>query len=105
MWQNSIELLEYALRELQTAVESNKTSVEIMLDEYFLGDMERIKEIVDNLKLKEITATLLEKFNDYEIKSRVGQDGCFKAILTFKNAPCAIFYPLKWNLILKIKAE
>lgn len=103
MWQNSTELLEYALRELQVAVKDNRQEVRIVLREGFDGDLDEIREICDRLEIKVITDRLRKEFTDYNIKSVVGKEGHLKMILSFENGPCDIYYPLVWTLTLRKK--
>ena len=103
LWKNSSELLEHALRELQVAVQENKTKIEILIQKRFSGDVEAISRIAEKLEMKAITETLREEFSEYELKSRLGTKGELNAILTFKDEPCSLFYPLVWELNLQKK--
>ena len=47
MFKNSNELLEYALRELQVAIERNKVQVEIILKERFPNDTASVRQYCD----------------------------------------------------------
>lgn len=94
---NSNELLDYALRELQVAANTNKKSIEIILLQDFNGD---IKELCDTLKIKEITEKLRAEFNDYTIKSRVVRRN-FSALITYVNGPCDLLYQVVWVLTLQ----
>ncbi|MDE5831122.1 MAG: hypothetical protein K2H53_05890 [Clostridia bacterium] len=96
-FKNSNELLDHALRELQTAVTENKQEVTIVLEEYFDGDSKAMLEIVEKLEIKSITERLREEFSDFSIKSRV-ECGHLSSIITFKTGPCDIRYKLIWKL-------
>lgn len=105
MWQNSVVLLDYALRELQVAILHNTKKVEIVLENYFTGDVNSMRKLSDNLEIKTITEILREEFTNYEIRSIVGQKGQLNSIITFSHAPCVLSYPLVWELILQKKAN
>ncbi len=105
MFKNSNELLDYALRELQVAVENNKVEVKIVLDEYFKGEKKEIAKFADKVGIKTMTQTLREKFSDYDVKSRVGKESKFNAIITYKSGPCDIFHQLIWTLTLQKKVS
>lgn len=100
MFKNSNELLEYALRKLQVAVNENKSQVEILLKERFPNDTNKVREYCDNLELKTITEILREEFKNYDIRSTVESKGYLKAILTFERGQCEMFFSLVWNLTL-----
>ena len=103
LWKNSSELLEHAFRELQVAVKENKPEVEIRIQEHFSGDIKETGKIVDRLEMRTITELLREEFSQYEIKSRVGTKGKLNGILSCKDSPCVLFYPLVWELTLQKK--
>ena len=103
MFKNSNELLEYALRELQVAVKENKSQVEILLEEYFPNDTNKVREYCDELEIKTITEILREEFKNYYIRSTVESKGDLKAVLTFAEGPCKIFYTIVWTLTLRKK--
>ena len=103
MFRNSTELLDYALRELQVAVEQNKGRVEIELEEYFQDDESKIKQFCNKFEIGTITELLREEFKDYDIKSIVKLKGHLKGIITFSRGPCSLHYPLVWVLTLRNK--
>lgn len=105
MFESSNELLDYALQKLQVAVESNQKEVNIVLDEYFKGEKKEIKKFANQLDIKTITQMLREKFSDYDVKSIVGTESKFNAIITYKTAPCDIFHCLVWILTLQKKVS
>lgn len=103
MWQNSSELLNYAFRELQLAVEDGKQEVEIVLHKTFENDSNKIKKFSDNLKIKTITEKLSKEFGNYDIRSEVFTKRNFSFVLSHMDAPCDFFYPLVWKLTLQKK--
>jgi len=105
MFRNSTELLDYALRELQVAVEQNKEIVEIMLKEHFECNDNKTRSFCDKFEIKTITELLREEFEDYDIKSVVELKGYLTGIITFSNGPCSLNYPLVWILTLRKKAS
>lgn len=102
MFKNSSELLDCALREFQAAVDGGKSEVEIMLKEYFSGDIADMQKIVEELEIKEIVEILREEFSEYDIKSRVG-GGHLNWVISKKNAPCELDYQLVWKSVLTKK--
>ena len=104
MFKNSNELLDYSLREIQVAVSSNEGEVKIVLDECFKGEKKDIVKLTNELKMKEITEKLREKFSDYTVRSIVGPES-LNAIITYKTGPCDILYRLVWTLTLQKKAS
>ena len=77
--------------------------LEILLSESFPNDTTEVQKYCETLQLKNITETLREEFNNYNIKSIVKSKGNLTTILTFKKGPCTMFYPLVWCLTLQEK--
>ena len=102
MWQNSTELLDYALRELQVAVANNKQMVEIVLSQAFPNDYKKVKELCDTLEIKTITELLREELCEYEIRSEVATED-FSMNFMFVKGPCEFYYKLLWKLTLRKK--
>ena len=100
MWRNSSELLDYAFRELQVAMEDDKQEVEIVLHEDFEDDLNKIKKLCDSLNIKTITNELREKFDNYAIRSEVFTKKNWEYILTYTLGNCSfcVRYPLVWKL-------
>lgn len=105
MFRNSTELLDYALRELQVAVEQNKGTVEIKLEEYFQNAENKMRQFCNKFEIKTITELLREEFEDYDIKSIIELKGHLTGIITFSRGPCSLHYPLIWRLTLRKKAS
>lgn len=103
MFKNSNELLEYALRELQVAIEKNKVQVEILLKERFPNDTASIRQYCDELEVKTITELLREEFKNYDIRSVVESKGDLQGVITFTKGPCIMAYLLVWVLTLRKK--
>ena len=103
MFKDSSELLEYALRKLQVAIEKNEVQVEILLDERFPNDTNSVKKYCDELEVKTITELLREEFKNYDIRSVVESKGYLQGIITFTKGPCIMAYPLVWILTLQKK--
>ena len=102
MWKNSTELLDYALREIKEAIKQERTKIRIVLEECYTDEREKVLQYCEKLELKTITEILREEFENYTIKSVVASED-LNAIITFKRAPCAIFYSLIWTLTLQKK--
>ena len=105
MLNNSTELLDYALRKLQAAIEKDeqKIKIEIELSSKFKIKKEEIKDISDSLEI--ITEEIRKKLDDYEINSIVSfsNNMNFSFILCHLDAPCDFYYPLVWTLTIKKK--
>ena len=102
MFKNSIELLDHAVREVREAVDKSVPEVVIFLEKHFRNSTSEIKKYCDNLEVKTITEILREEFNNYNIESIV-EIGDLTGVITFEKGPCALYYPLVWNLILHKK--
>lgn len=105
MFSNSIELLDYALRELQVAVKKKRSKVEIKLEQHYSkDDLNSIKQYCDRFEIKEITELLREEFKEYDIKSVVRFKN-LTGVLTFNKGSCLLTYLLVWDLTLRKKAS
>lgn len=104
MWQNSNELLDYALRELKEAVSKNKSELEIVLKEQFVGCQDDIQQICKNLKIKVITKRLRKEFCNYDIRSTVVEKRTSNNILiiTYKTG-CDLGLSIVWKLVISPK--
>lgn len=102
MWKDSTELLDYALREPEKAIENKTGNVKIILMNNFLGEKEDMIRIVEQLELKTITEMLREEYSGYNIRSEV-ETGTLRSVLTLRTG-CNLFYPLKWKLTIVKKA-
>ena len=100
MWKNSTELLDYALRELEKAIEKDEREVKIVVDKFFTSDMD-FKESIQKWELKTITEILREEYSNYTIKSTVKNER-LSMILTLKTG-CTLYYPLVWILTIAKK--
>lgn len=99
------DLKEHALGEVQKALETGKTTVDILLYDGFPEVLEKIQKVCNKFKIKEISDDFRSRFKDYNIKSIVGCKGKIQAIVTFEKGPCvsANVYPLVWTLTLTKK--
>lgn len=107
MFSNSIDLLDYALRELQVAVKKKKKNQKVVIvlkQHYSKDDINKIKQYCDRYEIKEITELLREEFKEYDIKSTV-RLGSLTGVVTFSKGPCSLNYPLIWELTLRKKAS
>lgn len=104
MWQNSNELLDYALRELKKAVSENKSELEIVLKEQFVGGGDDIQQICKSLKIKVITKRLRKEFCDYDIRSIVEEKRTSDNVLiiTYRTG-CDLGLSIVWRLIISPK--
>lgn len=63
MCKNSTELLDYALRELQVAVEEKKGSVDIILIDECPRDIDKMQDLVEKLEIPAISEMLKPIFH------------------------------------------
>ena len=104
MWTNSNELLEHALRELKDAIANNKQEVEIILQDDFKGDINKVIQLVTNLEIRKLTEILRKEFPDYIIKSVTDKSKSFELVKCRMRKPCEFAYPIVWRLTLQKKA-
>lgn len=102
MFKDSNELLDIALRLVEEAIENNSLKTEIVLKDWFSGDVDQMHEICEQLEIRLITELLRDEFKQYQIRSIV-REKSLSGIISFKNAPCSMFYNLIWELRLKPK--
>lgn len=103
MWEKTTDLIDFARKELKTAIETNKMEVEIVLTSNFSKGTDEIQKYGEKFRIKTCTEILREEFNDYNIKSIVKVKGFLSAIVTYAKGPCTLNYPLVWCLTLQKK--
>lgn len=96
MWQDSNELLDYALRELEVAINNQKYQLEIILNSNFPNDTNLMQRYCNNLRIKKNTELLRKKYKNYDIKSTVSLKSSFAKANLSKT-----FSPLVWKLTLQ----
>lgn len=105
MRKKSKELLDMALRELNSAISEGKEEVKFILRKDFSGKQKNLQKFSDQHELKKVTMMLREEFSDYELKSEIyGELNCL-AIVCFEKGPCknVSSYSLIWKLSLQSK--
>jgi len=102
-FEDSTELLDFALRELQVAINHSNPKVEIVLDQEFSGGLNEMQEIGNKLEIRIITEIFREHFVDYKIKSDLSLKN-LSMVITFERGSCSLYYPLVWTLILQKKS-
>jgi len=103
MFKNSIELLDYALRELQVATKENKHQVEIILSECSQSDVNEIIKLSQKLEVNSVIELLRKEYNDYSIQSMVGPKGNSEIRVKFLQFPNVTYCPIVWKLSLQKK--
>lgn len=101
MFESSIELLDFALRELQSVVEKGENKVVVVLEKLVADTtMENLQKVDKKFELKTITEILREEseFKEYTIKSAL--DYKFKAHIWLRNQPAPSYYDIIWTLTL-----
>lgn len=108
MEEKSRELLDFARKEIKTAIEKNKEEklkVEILLEEGVFDRRDEILKYRKKFRIGTITEILREEFKDYDIISVVRCEGAVKeGVLTLARSPVwGRHYPLVWCLTLQEK--
>ena len=103
MFKNSTELLQYALRELQVAIEEDKKEVEITLSSAFSRDVSEMTKVNQKLEIGIVAELLRKVYADYYIKSIIGPK--LNSCITIKlpQVPNLTYYPIVWKLSLQKK--
>lgn len=103
MFRNSTELLDYALRELQVAIEENKKEVEITLSSAFSRDINEIAKVNQKFQISAVAEVLRNAYKDYYVKSIVGPEINSEITIKLPNVPAITYYPIVWKLSLQKK--
>ena len=103
MFENSTELLEYALRELQVAIMKGKKEVEITLSNAFSCDIAEISKLNRKLEVIKVAELLRKVYKDYFIKSVIGPNLNSNITVKFPQVSAMTYYPIVWKLSLQKK--
>lgn len=103
MFNNSIELLDYALRELQVAIKEDKKEVEIILSDAHEGKVNEIINLHEKLDVMVVAELLRMQYSDYSIKSIVGPKLTTQISIKLPQVPIMTYYPIVWKLSLQKK--
>lgn len=103
MFNDSNELLDHALRELQLAVEEEMTEVEIVLSYANEGKVNKIMNSHEKLNVMKVTELLRLQYPEYYIKSIVGPKLTKQMVIEIPKISKVIYYPIVWRLSLQKK--
>ena len=102
MWHSSNELLEHAFSECQEALTNSQNKVEIILDNCFSGDINKLFSLCDKLEIKKVVEILRIEFGAYDIKSFVSPKS-IPSIFSFVIDHSIVSSPLIWELTMEKK--
>jgi len=103
MLKNSTEFLDYALRELQVAIEEDKKEVEIILSDAHESKVNEIINLHEKLNVMVVAELLRMQYPDYSIKSIVWPKLTTQIAIKIPKVQTITYYPIVWKLSLQKK--
>ena len=90
-------LYDHAYHAVHEAMNRNQYMTEIILDEQFSGDYNKLKTVCETLEIERITNELRSSFNKYHIESKVEKKQV-NFVLSYKTLSSYVDDPLVWEI-------